>query len=421
MPDNPQASPTFCILPWTHLATNASGQLRYCCNVQPGVGLVRDEHGRAVTLAGGVNLDEVWNAPSYRAIRREMLDGRWPAACARCRIEEAAGVKSARQGWNEAYAEDVAEALAATDAEGRAPLKIRYVDLRLGNLCNLKCRMCNPYASVRWLEDWETVGATLAEGERERLAKLDWFNDPGAWTSLERSLAHCDLIYFTGGEPLLIDEHQKFLRFCTERGFASRLTLKYNTNLTLLPPELIELWRPFRKVRLNCSLDAVGALNTYIRYPSRWPVVSRNIAKLNELARGPEGRRLRLTFHVTVQAYNFPRLTEILDFVREQPGFTPLPYLNILDRPRHLSIRQLPPALKHASIARLDEWRERHAAFLADVDPAYAAKLAGLGAFALAEETDPASLRDLKRFTDTLDAARGQKLSELVPELAEWL
>ena len=99
--------------------------------------------------------------------------------------------------------------------------------------------MCNPYASKKWLEDWDKVYPSLEVSERNRLAKIDWFDDPEAWTLLSTALKDCDQIYFTGGEPLLIEEHQRFLRLCIDSGNASHMTLKYNTNMTILTEELI--------------------------------------------------------------------------------------------------------------------------------------------------------------------------------------
>ncbi|HMN69119.1 MAG TPA: twitch domain-containing radical SAM protein [Bdellovibrionales bacterium] len=408
-------SKTFCALPWLHLATNASGQVRLCCNVQPGQGLIRDRNGAPFTLNTDRPLEEIWNAENFRETRRQMLGGEWPAACGRCRREEAAGVASSRQGWNDHFAREIPAAIAATDAEGRAPLNIRYADLRLGNLCNLKCRMCNPYASRKWLEDWEQVNEPLSASETKRLSSIDWFHDPRAWDLLAVALKDCEQVYFTGGEPLLIDEHRRFLELCIANGRAGAMTLKYNTNLTLLPKELLDLWMPFKKLRLNCSLDGVGALNDYIRHPSRWSIVARNIESLNELGlRHP--KKMRLTFHVTVQAYNFLRLPEILDFVRGKQGFTSLPYLNILDRPEHLNIGQMPEDLKNESIARLERWMAKNAEFLTRCDPTYVDKLRGLAAYAKSQLATSARQAEFRRFTERLDTHRKQRLSDLVPE-----
>ena len=132
-------SKTFCILPWMHLATTSTGNLRVCCNSVPGKNLIAKEDGTPYKLNKD-SLEEAWNSEVYKTIRKQMLDGERPEMCTRCFREEDAGIHSARQAWNEKWKKDIKYTV-------NAPFSIKYVDLRLGNLCNLKCRMCNPYSS----------------------------------------------------------------------------------------------------------------------------------------------------------------------------------------------------------------------------------------------------------------------------------
>ena len=150
-------SKTFCILPWMHLATNASGNLRVCCNSTPGKNFITKEDGTPYKLNKD-DLKEAWDSEVYQTIRKQMLDGERPEMCQRCFREEDAGVRSARQAWNHKWQEDKEYTL-------DAPFDVKYVDLRLGNLCNLKCRMCNPYASNQWVKEWDLVEDALSESE----------------------------------------------------------------------------------------------------------------------------------------------------------------------------------------------------------------------------------------------------------------
>ena len=136
-------SDSFCILPWMHIATNSSGNYRYCCNSTPGKNFIHDENGKEYKIHR-TKPEVVWNSPDYKKIRRQMLNGEKPKVCVRCWREEAIGVKSARMSYNDQYRAHIQEAISSTSEDGEAPLKGVYVDLRLGNLCNLKCRMCNP-------------------------------------------------------------------------------------------------------------------------------------------------------------------------------------------------------------------------------------------------------------------------------------
>ena len=132
------ASKTFCILPWTSLATNASGNLRVCCNVIPGKGFIckpnklEDNGGKTETYnpykIWRDDMLEAWNSETYRTLRKQMLEGERPEMCARCFKEEDAGISSARERWNQQIDPD-------KEYTVDAPFDIKYVDIRLSNLC----------------------------------------------------------------------------------------------------------------------------------------------------------------------------------------------------------------------------------------------------------------------------------------------
>src|SRR6056300_651785 len=96
---------TFCILPWMHLATNASGNLRVCCNSTPGKNFIQHSDGRPYKIYKD-NLKEAWNSNTYTTIRSQLLNGERPEMCQRCFREEDSGVWSARQAWNAKWKRD---------------------------------------------------------------------------------------------------------------------------------------------------------------------------------------------------------------------------------------------------------------------------------------------------------------------------
>ena len=149
-------SDTFCILPWMHLATNASGTLRVCCNSTPNKNFIEKEDGTFYKVFRD-DIEEAWNSSTYKTIRQQFLNNERPEMCQRCFREEDAGIRSARQSANKKWCKEDDE---YTDT---APFDIRYVDLRLGNLCNLKCRICNPIVSSSWLPDYMSLAHKLVE------------------------------------------------------------------------------------------------------------------------------------------------------------------------------------------------------------------------------------------------------------------
>jgi MoaA/NifB/PqqE/SkfB family radical SAM enzyme len=379
---------TFCILPWMHLATNAGGNLRVCCNSTPGKNFITKEDGTPYKLFKD-DLREAWNSEVYDTIRKQMLNGERPDMCQRCFREEDVGIRSARQAWNSKWAED-------KEYTSVTPFNIKYVDLRLGNLCNLKCRMCNPYASNQWVKEWSLVEETLNEEENIRLSNMTWPKDEKTWENLYSIADTVEEIYLTGGEPTIIHEQHKLLDYFIERGTAKNIRLKYNTNLTNVPKHLLDKWSKFKRVQLNCSIDAVGDLDRYIRYPSNWDTIVRNFETVRQLPNA------NIEIHCTVQMYNILRLEELIKWA--EPYGHKI-YFNILNHPDYLNIRCLPKSLKiQAQIALC---RYKH------LD-----KVQGIIDYMNAEDWSN-KLHQFNNYTNILDTSRDQNLKKIVPELVK--
>lgn len=348
----PLPSDTFCVLPFMHVATNAAGSFRLCCNSNPNTNQIKDENGKPFKIYKHT-VEEVWNSKDYKKFRKQFIDGEMPETCVRCYREEEAGIRSPRAGFNEKWWTD--DVVVAEDI----PVDIRYIDLRLGNLCNLKCRMCNPWASSMWVKDWNEVVPTAKLDPPKPIDAdtLAFMNIMTEWPDYKRTglnfqdIAHTvDEIYLTGGEPTLAVSQYKLLDYCIENNLAKNIRLKYNTNLTNIPPKMVEYWADFKRVQLNCSIDAVGERDRYIRYPSSWKKVEQNFDALNKLS------NVNIQIHCTIQALNICVLHELLDFASSRGLEGDQVYLNILNHPSCLNIRVLPMELKNMAATSLTDY-----------------------------------------------------------------
>lgn len=384
-------SKTFCILPWMHLATNASGNLRVCCNSTPGKNFIlRNGTKRPYKITDG-DMQDFWHSDTMKTIRHELLNDQRPPMCERCFREEDSGVRSARMAWNEKYMFDYEQ---TTTPE----LSVQYIDIRLGNLCNLKCRMCNPYASNQWVDEWHLVEQQLDDSEIKRLSSMDWPNDDAVAVNLLKLANTIDEIYLTGGEPTLALSQYKLFDKLIELDLAKNITLKYNTNCTNLPKKLVDYWQHFKKIKINASIDALGDLNRYIRYPTGWALVEKNLATFVEMSK--QGK-IDLQVHCTVQVYNVLQLDKLFDYLTDL-SITDI-HLNILDHPEYLNVRVLPENLKKLAIERLQPYL-------------HIKRVTSLIDYMMAEDWNnkwPAFIK----YTTTLDASRDEAISKLVPEL----
>ena len=349
----------FCVLPWIHRFTNVQGEIEVCC-VAPG-SRIPGQDGKPIHILDGLRDEEILNTPYMKQLRKNMLEGQWTPICKRCQITEASGGTTRRISENSTYRHLIPQLINQTDDDGTLHYpQVRYLDLRLGNHCNLTCRMCGPQASKLWIDAYNELqpqAHQLSESELSDLQKVNWVNNDSVWEIFKEQIPHLDRLHFAGGEPLIIPEMVDALKFCVESGHSHHIALSYNTNLTKLPDHVTSLWTHFKHVSLQCSIDGYGRLNDYIRRPSRWRDIDRN---LREVDRHFSDWKIKYAFvSTTVQVYNVLSLNELYSYLRtEFEHILPLPNLIPLYEPEYLSIQTLPLNIKNLARERLLQEKE---------------------------------------------------------------
>ena len=334
---------TFCVLPFSQLTIANDGKVRLCTHAHT-VDMISE--GRPLSLHS-MPLGEIWNSTYLRTIRRRMVEGLPVKDCSKCYRTEAEGGTSLRQIMN-LHAGCRADGTGETDSFERARNIVTQnsgsapppsaLHLWLGNLCNLKCRMCSPAFSSRVASDpvqskW--LGElSLAETSSRIPQHVYWSqSEPVVF---EEVFSHPELlrwVHFSGGEPLL---HRSFLTIVqklVDTGHASHIRVYINSNGTLYSPRLSSLLKGFLSVELAISLDGIGKLQEYIRPPSKWDTVCHNIFAFHN-----DG--IPMSVRPTVQAYNAFDALELARWC-EKNG---LPFFldNVLMAPRFLSFDMLP-------------------------------------------------------------------------------
>lgn len=292
-------SSTFCILPWIHLATRPNGDMRICCvanasGAESGdynVGLVKTEKGVPANFDKDLP-SKAFNSSYMKSVRKNMLEGKIPNSCVKCHQEENQGVASKRiwetGTWALHEKLNIKDLINQTEEDGSIPYKLQYLDLRLGNTCNLKCVMCSPHDSSQWVQDHKKIfplfESKLIQGQFSWDKKLHnnfWHENPKFWEEIYDQIPNIKQLYFAGGEPLMIKEHRIFLDEIIKRGCANKIELRYNTNGILVNDEIIEVWKKFKKVKVGISLDGIEQRGEYIRYPLDWKKVESSLIKLD--------------------------------------------------------------------------------------------------------------------------------------------
>ncbi len=428
---------TFCPIPWIFQAARNNGDIRICCqaNVSPNRGIVRDEAGRAYNARHG-RLSEARNAQLMKEVRRNMMNGCWSQECVRCQQEEASGLNSRRSYEQEQWPLHLEDVVPLTKFDGSIAdedFPIQYYDLRFGNRCNLACRMCGPSDSDSWYADHvaltgenhyrDSHGSVVLEqkGERwlDRNKSYAWYKSEKFWTSLSKHENGLKHIYMAGGEPLLIKEHYKFLERCIESGMSSRILLEYNTNLTLLPDNLLSLWKQFREVRIGASIDGYGETFEFQRYPGRWASVYENLKKLDR-----QEKPIHSWLAYTVTVYNVMHLPEFIRWKVEDSGFSrinssrrrPTVTHHVAHKPEHLNVKVLSD---HQKSIVSENFKKYRTYFIENFEPAH--RDSGLSILDSVESyMNSSSYHEqfgpqLKQFSMKLDALRGQDSSQFLP------
>lgn len=437
---------TFCPIPWNFQAIRNNGDVRICCqaNVSANKGVVRHDNGKPFNAATD-SLNEARNATLMKQVRKNMINGAWSDECRRCKEEEAAGLASRRIYESAKWGLTLDQVLPFTDINGSIDtesMPVVYYDLRFGNLCNLACRMCGPEDSITWYEQWskftgsesfdDTHGKViLIRNEVGRLttSDYDWHGSDLFWNQIENNMQYIQKIYMAGGEPLLIDRHYEFLNKSVLNGTAKNIELEYNTNGTTLPSKVFELWKHFKHVGLGVSVDGVGSVVEYQRWPIKWIQLEKNLYKLNHIMSTTEN--ISAWFAVTVTAYNVFHISDMVEWKisnqhvdRFNSGtINPIISIHMAHKPETVNVRILPIELKIIV-------QEKYAASIAtlrsvNTDPFLISKAEviynSIIKYMLAEDWNLVWFEKFITFTEFLDKERHQYIGDIVPELIPYV
>ena len=334
-------SKTFCPLPWNHLSTHPHGICTLCCesNQEEGQSQAFNETNnksfrKFLTLQDVSDFSEITNSDSFSKVRLQMLNGEKPVECSKCWEAESVGNKSKRYYESRRLPMTLKQAKEITNDDGTLKeVNYEFVELRLGNHCNVQCRTCNPYSSSRWLKDWDNIyPERRALPEFTRKSSFNWPLEEEFWEKLIDRCNELRLLYINGGEPFLIDKHFNFLQTLVDRGISKNVEIVYSTNCTIINHTYEDIWKEFKKVQFMLSIDCVGERNEYIRTYTAWSKVLEFVDWMKDIT--SKNDNLDYNILQTVSTYNIfyiPEFYEYFDgehishnFVKDPTQYDPL-------------------------------------------------------------------------------------------------
>ena len=339
--------------PFTGLATREDGAVKACCRSHP-VGYIQDQ-----------TLEEIWNNETMQRIREQVLNNERPAECAPCFNLEDQGVESLRQRHTagvipEARVNLYPDALDALNDDFTMPFEFPTMEIKLNNLCNLRCRMCNPLDSTSW-KDWNEVKPFYEKEDNFLIPLINETVDiPGQyigpfddsqhwWDSFQKLLPHFRRVEFAGGEPLMDPVHYKILDMLAPYG--NNMEIKYATNGTTLGIKggrtIHDYWPKFKSIAVNVSIDGIGDSYEYIRGNADWDQLISNVKQMQQF-----NNINRIVGAVAVQVSNILVLDKIIEYFLNDLGI--VFYTNMVNYPQVLCPQVLPKDLKIEAIQRLE-------------------------------------------------------------------
>jgi organic radical activating enzyme len=391
-------SDTLCVLPWMHLATHPNGGASLCCrsNHTHAISWAKKSDSQNLVMLDNDSIEEIMNSDKFIQVRQAMIDGKRPVECEGCWSDEDKNIKSKRQYENERWTHIIPLLEKSARLQN---IDLRYVELRLGNICNNACLTCNSYSSSKWYPDEKKIAKVLPWFELRPLENFKWFEKPEFYKDLAEKSQNVEEIYINGGEPTLIKAHFEYLKDLIILGVADKVHLVYSLNMMDIPDNLIELWKSFKQVTVNASIDDLNERNYYIRYPTQWEETVSSIEKLTKLS--------NLNWHVTqtVSILNIYHLAEFGNWL--ETNYNKTPHHNYVLYPDYLSIATLPDfykeELRSHYATRLHEWQRKDLLNK------------------LHEPYQPDLLQKAKEFIIAVDNARGLDYKDYIPELKDIL
>jgi len=242
-----------------------------------------------------------------------------------------------------------------TKLDGITPANIHYVDLKLGNKCNLACATCNPDDSSFWAKDWKKITSsnisqelrnnlTWSKGKNQR-GGYNWYQNTQTWEELVKQ--PISDVYILGGEPTIIKEFKEYIQR------SKNINLRFNTNAQIYDNKLFNLYKTLKSVEIAISIDGIDERHHWLRYPSQLTSTIDNLVLYNDLAN--ESKNITVNIDTTVSIFNIMHIPEFIKWKLSQENLSEINQwpihggiigLHFLYNPKFLSVMCLPKIFK---------------------------------------------------------------------------
>jgi len=403
MTDNHQIenNNAFCYAPFINLHINSLGFVNPCCvNGFTSFGNIKEN-----------TIDEILEGEKIKKFKSDMLSGIIHPGCSDCINVEKNGMHSYRQ-----YFDDIVrDENILIDLQGKNG--IHYVDLRITNKCNLKCRMCVPQSSILLAHDMKKLGLDVSEEELNSQPAKDFET---LISELGPKLDDLKIVYLAGGEPSIMDEQYMFIDYLIEKNLAKNIKIYCTSNinlrtLTYQRRNYIELLKNFKQVFFTVSVDGIYEKGEYIRKNMNYSIWKENFKYLIEEQNKSNGK-FRVNTYSTIAMYNLLHVFDMVDEILSLNGDLPDDInLNPLTTPIFYNSTVLPIEIKNEFLDKLVLFEKKYPSqkYQTLIDKLHSIKNHVFSK----NETD--FLTKFFDFNEKLDRLRSEDFFTIFPELSK--
>lgn len=339
-------SDSICPLPWMNLAVLADGQLKPCCIYDHKVST--DEDSEKSYNINYHDIKDYYHSQHMEDLRQSLMRGEKPSGCQGCWHKESFNNRSLRQHSLEFYGKKF-----YCQPFNANLNNIINLDLDLGNLCNLKCRICSWQRSSLIAAEVVSKGNKFVNTSRDSIKIFNqqskWSEDDQTISKFNSILGQLENIESEGGEPFLYEYHIGWYQKLVDLNRAHEVRFRHSSNATIFPDH--RLWPSFRSVQICLSIDDIGDRFEYQRDGGKWSEVKKVLDKYRNL----NYDNLDIAFWVVVSAMNVFYLPET---VKELQNYNWKIHFSVLETPSQLSLLNLTENAKSAIIEKYKRYEE---------------------------------------------------------------
>lgn len=321
-----------CTMPFSNIDIESDGTAKPCCIYGESIGNINDS-----------SLTELWNNNRLHNIRQNMLNGNKDPMCGECWKEEQSTGTSKRLRELKDVPHDVF-----------VNPKMHKIDIKLGNTCNLKCRICNPVSSSLFNSENKLLvkhGSNVNYINNSQIDQYKWHTSEVFWDNLLEFKDEIQQIDMLGGEPLLEKNQEMILQRLIDIGTAKNVIINYTTNGTIKPN--FNLLTHFKKVYFTVSADGIADRFEYCRFPGNWDQVAENI---NYISKNADS----CLISYSVSNFSLFGIPDALDYYSKHDIHV---WFNFVHYPEIFSVNNLPPLIKQRfnnmlTTRRTEDWNK---------------------------------------------------------------